>query len=368
MPAMIIERVELLRYSLPFVETLHVANRDLVARSGLVVRVTGEGGAVGCGEIAPLPGYSLETFDDAVGQATALAESLEGQEIPQDTAALDGAFEGLFASRAAAGSVRFGFELAVLNLLAATQGLSLRRLLNPEAPDKVEVAGLLNGNLGEIRKKAENLKRDGYGAVKLKVGRYPLADDVHTTQWLSDFLGPEIRLRLDTNRAWAFGQAVQFVRDCFECHFDYIEEPLDEPARLKEYTATAPVSVALDESLRGVDPERLAPWTGLKALILKPTVLGLERAARFARRARSLGLVPVFSSCFESGFGLIALAELAAALAPENAYPGFDTYEWLAGDILEERPPLRSHTWDLALLDSYAGKFDDTRLMTLSHA
>lgn len=357
-----IESVEIYRYTLPLVETMEVKDHTLVVRFGLLLKLTSADGAVGHGEIAPLPGYSLETLEEAAREAALLCDGLNGQPVPDGLEKLDGGFEAWLGQRVATASVRCGIEFAVLYAMAAERGIPLRRLIAPAAPNKIAMGGLLSGNLGEIRKKAIFLVNEGFRAVKLKVGRYDVPTDVQSTVWLREHLGGRVALRLDANRAWDFDTAVAFARETTKCAIDFIEEPVQDPGRLTEFAESTGMKIGLDETLQEMTPDAFRPWPNVKALVLKPTVLGLEKAVRLARKARENGIVPVISSTFESGFGLISLAQVAAAVQPEGVPSGLDTYEWLDEDVLRERAPLRSATLDLGLLDSYIGAITENRL------
>ncbi|MDX9973868.1 MAG: o-succinylbenzoate synthase [FCB group bacterium] len=346
-----ISRIELFRHSLPLVQALEVSGRSFVFRSGLLLRLTDDQGHVGVGEAAPLPGYSPETLEDVLAQAETLTD-LAGQAVPSGLEALDGGFEAWLGARSLAPSLRFAIESAVLGLLATERGMPLRRLISADARDRVPVMGLLNGNLGEIRKKAQYLQGAGYNAVKLKVGRYDLADDVQTVAWLHRTFASAVTLRLDANRAWKYDAAVSFARQTEDCEVVYIEEPIDEPDRFAEFAQESGMDVALDESLRDLPPEALQAQPDIIALVLKPTVLGLETSVRLARRGLELNMNPTISSSFESGLGLGVLAQMAAALQRENTSAGIDTYEWFDADVYSDRLPLRSSAIDLAAFDA----------------
>ncbi len=59
----------LYRYHLPLSEPLQSKGTTLRHREGLLVELAGDGGAVGWGEAAPLPGFSRENPDEAAEQA-----------------------------------------------------------------------------------------------------------------------------------------------------------------------------------------------------------------------------------------------------------------------------------------------------------
>ena len=116
--------------------------------------------------------------------------------------------------------------------------------------------------------------------------------------------------------------------------------------------------VALDESLLKLTPEALAPLPNLKAIVLKPTLLGFERSMQFGRKATSMGITPVVSSAFETSLGLTALVELAACLNTTDVAVGLDTLEWFAKDLLAR--PLQIERGRLNLSESVV-RFDELR-------
>jgi o-succinylbenzoate synthase len=95
------------------------------------------------------------------------------------------------------------------------------------------------------------------------------------------------------------------------------------------------VPVALDESLVGMEPEKVEE-TFAVAFVLKPTLLGgISRTLRVAGRALHLGVTPVISSAYESGVGTAALVALAAGIGDRPVPAGLDPYRAIAEDVLE---------------------------------
>jgi len=97
-------------------------------------------------------------------------------------------------------------------------------------------------------------------------------------------------------------------------------------------------------------PQELTALPGLKAIVLKPTLLGFERSMQFGRKATLLGITPVVSSAFETSLGLTAVAELGACLNSTDVPSGLDTLDWFQQDLLEH--PLQSKRGRVNLLGS----------------
>jgi O-succinylbenzoate synthase len=323
---------DLFRFSLPLRGPLVLRGATLHRREGLLLRLSGDDGAEGWGESTPLPGFSEESLHQAIAQMRRLAGSLIGRKITDDWTVRDGAFGRELERVAPAPSVRFGLELAVRNMCAASSGSSLPELLAGQP--RVPVNGLLSGSWDEVLEEAQRMKNAGYEAVKLKVGARSVAKDARLVRGLVEEVGSIISLRLDANRAWGYGQAAEFLRGA--PRFEYLEEPLADPARLPQLVREFGAPVALDESLVGMEPEVLEEHRYARAVVLKPTLLGgISNTLRIAERALRLGMTPVVSSAYESGVGTAALVAMAASIGDHPVPAGLDTYRALADDVLD---------------------------------
>lgn len=327
---------DLFRYRLPLREPLTLKGVTLHRREGLLLRLCGDGGSEGWGETAPLPGFSGENLDQAIVQLRRLAGSLIGREIGEVWAARDGAFVPQPERIGPAPSVRFGLELAIWNLYAVHFGLDLPGLVSPSPKKEVPVNGLIPGPPANVMEEARRMSDAGYRSIKLKVGARPIAEEIGLVRALGGELGGDVSLRLDANRAWGYGAAAEFIRGVAEIPLEYIEEPLAEPALLRDLVQEFGVPVAIDETLVGMRQDSLEDHRYARAVVLKPTLLGgVWRTLRMAERALRLGMVPVLSSAYESGVGTAALVALAAGLGRCPIPTGLDAYRALAEDVLD---------------------------------
>jgi O-succinylbenzoate synthase len=329
---------DLYRYELRFSEPLTLGGTVLRYREGLLLELTGEGGVVGRGETSPLPGFSCESLDEAAGQLRDLASSMVDREVTDDWVDPDGNSSRELDSMDLAPSVRFGFELALWDLYAASRGRSLAELVTPRPRATVPVSALIAAPLEKALEEARRVRSAGYEAVKLKVGGRPVEETIELVHALNEELGSAVALRLDANRAWSLEEAERFARGTAGLRFEYVEEPLADPTLLPVFAGDNRVPVALDESLSGMEPEALERHLYARAVVLKPTLLGgILRTLRFADLASRLGMKPVISSAYETGIGTAALVALAAGVGAEEVPAGLDTYRGLAGDVLRPR-------------------------------
>jgi len=322
----------------------------------LVILEDGEGHS-GIGETAPLPGLHAESVEEAAAQLHELAGQLEGAGIPEGCPALDGAFETWLGGLNLHPSVRTGVEGAVLTLLADRAGKDLPHLLTNNPAARVRINGLLDGDAAAVLEGAARLKKNGYTALKIKVGRRDATDETRFVAAVRTLVGPTFALRLDANRAWDLTAARDFAARIAPAGIEYLEEPLRDSSDLEAFVADAPIPVALDETLLGFSPQAPPPLRGVAALILKSSVLGgYERSLAWARLARRKRLAAVVSAAFPSAVGMSLDIAFAAALGDETAH-GLGTSSTFAEDLGRAPLPIDGGRIDARHLPFRPGDF-----------
>lgn len=284
------------RYDIPLRFPLKLGgDMTLSSRKGFLVRCRA-GDAEGWGDIAPLDGYSRETFAE-----------VEREILGDDHLSLP--------------SIRCGLEWAESALREASAG----------AVDAVEIARL-------IPRDQSTIDAEPGSTVKVKVGRADVQQDIERVNRL--VAGhPELIFRLDANRAWNLDEAMTFARAVDGTRIEFIEEPLKTFADYEAFDRETPVGFALDESLMDQSPW---PWHNLRALVIKPTLLGgFSVVDELIQWAQYHDRYAVISSMYESGVGIRRLATLAAERTP-GIPAGLDTYSWLADDVVTPRIEIRN--------------------------
>ncbi len=342
--------LRLFRYRVPLREPLLLKGTQLYQREGILVRLTAEADATGWGEAAPLPGFSKESLEEAADQLLGLSDTLVGRDVTRDALDPDGPFARELDAMDLAPSARFGFELALWDLYAATAGKPLPELVSADPRPTVALSALISSS-DRAPEEARQAQSAGYEAVKLKVGARGVDEDVELVRAVHEALGGAAALRLDANRAWGIDEAERFSRGVDGLAIDYVEEPLADPELLPVFAANHDLPLALDESLVGMRAETLRGHEYASAVVLKPTLIGgISRTLRFARAASRIGARPVLSSAYETGVGTTALVALAAGVGEEGTPAGWDTYRRLARDVLLPPPELTAPRVDVPAL------------------
>lgn len=294
----------LYRYTLPFHSGLILKDQVLNTRSGLFVCLK-ENGQEGWGEIAPLPTFSQENLAQAEKETREwLSAWLSNKTLPFDT----------FSP-----SVAFGLSMAECEL---HHGVTPIKTFRPVT--------LCSDSSKETIEKLRHQT-----VAKLKIGRNSPKQDGQNAASLFTTL-PNLRLRLDANRAWSFNDAVEFAESIpvsFRSRIEFIEEPCHTPEQSLQFAQAYGIAIAWDESTREAN-FLVKKQPNLTAIILKPTLIGsVQKCVVLIQQAQANGLKCVISSSLESSLGLTQLAQLATKHTP-NSPAGLDTLHLMPCQLL----------------------------------
>lgn len=311
------------RYQVPMDAGVVLRDRRLKTRDGLLVRLDANG-QQGWGEIAPLPGFSNESLEDATDAALAwLNVWRQGDDTALPTLP----------------SVAFGLSCAQAELTGALP-----------APADYRVAPLCSGDPDELFALLSAMP--GEKVAKIKVGLYEAVRDGMVVNLLLEAI-PDLSLRLDANRGWTPLKAQQFakyVNPDYRSRIAFLEEPCQTRAQSREFAAQTGIAIAWDESLREADFVMQAE-PGLSAVVIKPTLTGsLERVREQVMAAHEQGLTAVISSSIESSLGLTQLARIAAWLTPATV-PGLDTLSLMQAQLVRAWPQSALPVWSADALE-----------------
>ena len=200
---------------------------------------------------------------------------------------------------------------------------------------EVLVNALLSGSAEEMLAEAQRTILDGCRCLKIKTGRLEFSEIPPLLDRILE--AGNCSFRLDPNRAWSFADSMKMAETLCNYPIEYFEEPISEISEMPRLIRDSPVPMALDETLREIQPEDLSNYSGAVAVVLKPTLMGgFSICRKFAEAAARLGMSAVVSASYESGVGIHALGRFAASL-PKIAAAGLDTYSKLECDVLVRR-------------------------------
>ncbi len=331
-------------YELSFPQSLDTAQVSLKTRKGWRLCLYQGQKVLGLGEIAPWHGFgaglALVTQEinyfqqNSNAQARVLAQFqslLDDQAFMsqlQNTESFDLRLHLLsqrlqeIDSQFKCPEIKFGFEVLALDALARQQNIPLSMLLEPKT-----TLSASTHHLAKNYSEAITLARQGYKALKIKVGV-----QAHWVEELMEIARiratlPDIELRLDANQAWDAELAFGFCIAAQAFDIAWIEEPCHSAQELlllkAKLKALKACSIGLDESLSQSDSNQLKTLLSLSRVshcTLKPMFLGgllrcAQQALELKRQGKSICITHALGSWIER----TACAHLVASLQVHDA-------------------------------------------------
>jgi D-galactarolactone cycloisomerase len=291
-------------------------------RDSILVRLQDGDSVVGWGE--------TYLVDGAVEAARAMAVEVMGRDA--EVAASDlAARSGLH--RWALGAV----SMALDDLRARQQGVPVSDLFGSRARDRVRAyassRGYVDGWTAEEswRDEADVMHAAGFRAIKLRVGRYPLDEEIGAIERVVA-AAPTMTWMADGNGAYSLDESRRLGAALEGLGFRWLEEPLPT----NDYAAYAPLARELSIPLAGGEilesaDAAAAPLAGGSFDIIQPDVSiagGIGGVLEVARAARASGVACVPHAC-SGAIATVATLHVLAVL-PD----GTDAPAW-AEPILE---------------------------------
>ncbi|RAZ33109.1 mandelate racemase/muconate lactonizing enzyme family protein [Microbacterium sp. SMR1] len=150
-----------------------------------------------------------------------------------------------------------GLDLALWDAAARAAGSSVSTLIGRRRESaRVYGSGVnLHYSLDELVAQVERWVTRGFTAVKVKVGKPDVAEDLDRLRAVRSVLGPDRGLMIDANQRWDLTRATRSLEVLAEVRPDWIEEPLraddlDGHAELaRRLGAGARIPIAVGENL-----------------------------------------------------------------------------------------------------------------------
>ena len=148
-------------------------------------------------------------------------------------------------------------DIALWDLRGLARQEPLWRLLGAAAAEPVPayLGGIdLLLPLEELLRQTRAALDRGHRAVKMKVGRDSLSEDLERVAAMRDLVGPEAPLMVDANMRWSVAEAIAAARELARFGVRWLEEPIapDDYAGHRRVAEAGGVPLAAGENLRTV--------------------------------------------------------------------------------------------------------------------
>lgn len=199
-------------------------------RSALLVKIETDAGVVGWDETAPISG-ARGTVDDH------LAPRLIGQNPMPYRRLMQRLWGPNFGNGMAVGAV----EMAINDIRGKALGLPVAELfggrLRNKVPAYASAMNYLEGMQPEDHypDEAETLVKQGFKALKMRLGRYSVRREAKIAEAVRKVVGPAIKLLADGNAAYTMKTALDMGDRLHELDFELWEEPLPQSPNYAGY-------------------------------------------------------------------------------------------------------------------------------------
>ena len=282
----------------------------------LLVKVHTDEELYGLGEVSCTPRWSGEDQVTAAHFIRTILEPALAGEDPRDIERLTTRMRSALAGHA---FTKAALEMALWDILGKSTGLPVYRLLGGAVrefvPTKWSISGVQPERAAGIARWA---LEQGFKTLKVKVGIDP-AQDVARVRAVREAIGPDVRLGVDANGAWAPATAVNMIRRLGEFDIYFAEQPVPpgDFAWLADVRRQVSIPILADESVyspqdalsivKAGAADALSVYVGKSA--------GIGPARKIAAIAESAMLGCTIGSNLELGVGTAAMIHLGLATA-----------------------------------------------------
>jgi muconate cycloisomerase len=316
-PPLRLKRIDVFPVTIPLKQPMKMAGILIRSAENLFVRIESVDGVVGWGEAASAPTMTGETLWGMVSATQLIWDAIKESDIRFAAALVSKIQSALYGNMSAKSAV----EMALLDLMGRTLGVSAGEMLGGRVRDRLEPMWLLGrATPDEDIADARVQRANGCGFFKLKVGTKTVEGDVASALGVREALGMNVKLCADANGGLTLSSAKRLIRDAEPAKLLYLEQPLpaDDLDAMAKLQALDLVPIGADEGIHAQsDIEAHATRGAAAGVSLKLIKLGgMTATLRCAHRAIELGLsVNVAAKVAESSLGSAAASHLACSIA-----------------------------------------------------
>jgi o-succinylbenzoate synthase len=326
---MIFSEIKYKKFHFNLANPIKTSGNSITQREVLIIKAISKSNGIFLGEVSPLPGFSKESINDCEKKLSELSKdgnivldkiktfSKECVEYP---------------------SLLFGLQQIIFS---AESGI------DKNFPKQKSIN--LNALVG-INNETETLKRisefveQGFGTIKLKIGRHKFEDDYNIIEKINYEFGSKIKLRLDNNGSWDIKNAVEYVKRLSKFNIQYFEQPVHNIKDLLYLAKISEISIAADESVVNYnDAKNIIESDLIKFIVLKPSIrLGLFDSLRIIELANKANVSAIITTSFETAVARSSLLYLAST-ANHNLAHGLGINP-IGGDLIKSNINYEIHT------------------------
>lgn len=291
-------------------------------RQTLLVKIETDAGLAGWGETPPIAGVRA-TVDGHLGPL------LLGQNPVEQRRLWRLMWGPNFGNALAVG----GVDMALNDLRGKVLNLPVAELYGGRLRDRVPAyASAMNYLEGiepeeQFPKEAAEMVKRGFKALKMRIGRYPVAREAKVAAAIRAAVGPDIRLMADGNAGYTMSTALEMGHELHKLGFEAFEEPLPQSpkyAGYEELRKKLPLALAAGEAVDSrASAKELIDRRAMDIIQPDVSLCGGISEALFIAETAALSGIGCVPHCWGGDLVIAATVHLLSLLP--DPHPGFAT-------------------------------------------
>lgn len=236
-------------------------------------------------------------------------------------------------------SVIAAVETALMDALTRIWGIPLWKFFGGKCRLLRSDITVVIADLKETEESARRFVRQGFRALKIKIGRDP---DLDLKRVLAvKKIAPKTQFYLDANQGFSAGEILKFLKllQRYEVRISLLEQPVprEDWEGLKKVSRSTKIPVCADESVRSIAEalkiikEKAAPVINIKLM-----KFGMVHSREIALLAQRAGVKLMIGGMLESSVAMTASAHIAAGMNCFS-YIDLDTPFFIRDDVKRNR-------------------------------
>ncbi len=319
-----ITQIELYKLFVPLKEPFVISLGPVYNAENVLVVIRTNQGITGYGECSPFMSINGESADTGMVVGRYFAKVLIDKNpllIEDHIAAMDKIIYGN-------SSIKSAFDIALYDIASQQAGVPLYKFIGGEKNKTIITDYTVSiGEPGKMAADAVKIKKEGYPAIKIKLGKNG-ETDVLRIKAIREAVGDEIPLRIDANQGWDIEEAIATLKALAQFNIQHCEEPIARWAfmQLSRVRRESPIPVMSDESCGDEhDAERLIQLGACDYMNIKLGKSGgLFKALKMVTLAEAANIHLQVGAFMESRLAMTAFAHFSLC-SPAIVHYDFDT-------------------------------------------
>ncbi|MEJ0103005.1 MAG: dipeptide epimerase [Bacteroidota bacterium] len=319
-----ITQIELYKLFVPLKEPFVISLGPVYNAENVLVVIRTNQGITGYGECSPFMSINGESADTGMVVGRYFAKVLIDKNpllIEDHIAAMDKIIYGN-------SSIKSAFDIALYDIASQQAGVPLYKFIGGDKNKTIITDYTVSiGDPGKMAADAVKIKKEGYPAIKIKLGKNGEMD-VLRIKAIREAVGDEIPLRIDANQGWDIEEAIATLKALAQFNIQHCEEPIARWAfmQLSRVRRESPIPVMSDESCGDEhDAERLIQLGACDYMNIKLGKSGgLFKALKMVTLAEAANIHLQVGAFMESRLAMTAFAHFSLC-SPAIVHYDFDT-------------------------------------------